>query len=99
MQEPTFKSLKEEEAIFGAGSDTDYKIRKTGHSIPVFVLAPFKIPKEIDPKLAAFLSDEIRLILAKVKGKQVRIADSGGGSRDLDEFMETVKNWKSYNFV
>ncbi|WP_078125346.1 LIC10124 family lipoprotein [Leptospira alexanderi] len=89
LQEPTFKSLKEEEAIFGAGSDTDYKIRKTGHSIPVFVLAPFKIPKEMDPKLAAFLSDEIRLIWAKVKGKQVRIADSG--DRALGEFVETIK--------
>ncbi|MBE8364259.1 LIC10124 family lipoprotein [Leptospira borgpetersenii] len=91
LQEPTFKSLKEEEAIFGTGSDTDYKIRKTGHSTPVFVLAPFKTPREMDSKLAAFLSDEIRLIWAKVKGKQVRVADSGGGFKEFDEFTETIK--------
>lgn len=91
LQEPTFKSLKEEEAILGGSSDSDYKIRKTGHSIPIFVFAPFKIPKEMDPKLAAFLSDEIRLIWAKVKGKQVRIVDRGGGLEGLDAFMETFK--------
>ncbi|EMO26158.1 hypothetical protein LEP1GSC170_5364 [Leptospira interrogans serovar Bataviae str. HAI135] len=75
LQEPTFKSLKEEEAILGGGSDSDYKIRKTGNTIPVFVLAPIQIPEGMDSKLAAFLSDEVRLIWTKVKGKQVRIQE------------------------
>lgn len=75
LQEPTFKSLKEEEAILGGSSDSDYKIRKTGNTIPVFVLSPIQTPEGMDSKLAAFLSDEVRLIWAKVKGKQVRIQE------------------------
>lgn len=59
LQEPTFKSLKEEEAILGGSSDSDYKIRKTGNTIPVFVLSPIQTPEGMDSKLAAFLSDEV----------------------------------------
>ncbi|AYV56070.1 LIC10124 family lipoprotein [Leptospira kmetyi] len=76
LQEPTFKALKEEEIILGSASDADYKIRKTGSSVPVFALAPINLPSGIDPKLGAFLSDEVRLIWAKVKGKQARITDA-----------------------
>ncbi|AVV50516.1 MULTISPECIES: LIC10124 family lipoprotein [Leptospira] len=76
LQEPTFKSLKEEEMIFGGSSDTDYKIRKIGNTIPVFTFAPIRVSDGLDSKLASFLSDEVRLIWAKVKGKQVHILDS-----------------------
>lgn len=75
LQEPTYKALKEEEIILGNSSESDYKIRKAGNSTPLFAFAPINVPKDMDPKLSAFLSDEVRLIWAKVKGKQVRISE------------------------
>ncbi|EMY77253.1 hypothetical protein LEP1GSC060_2883 [Leptospira weilii serovar Ranarum str. ICFT] len=89
LQEPTFKSLKEEEAIFGVGSDTDYKIRKIGNAVPVFVMAPIQVPDQMDSKLGSFLSDEVRLIWAKVKGKQVRITDAAW--RDPSQLSQELK--------
>ncbi|MCG6191745.1 PEGA domain-containing protein [Leptospira sp. FAT2] len=83
LQEPVFKALKEEEAILGGSSDADYKIRKTGNTVPIFALAPINVPKEMDPKLASFLSDEVRLIWAKVKGRQVRITDTSWKNSSL----------------
>ncbi|XDD50357.1 PEGA domain-containing protein [Leptospira sp. WS92.C1] len=76
LQEPVYKALSEEEIVFANGSGSDYKIRKTGNILPIFVFAPIHIPNGMDPKLSSFLTDEIRLIWAKVKGKQIRIADS-----------------------
>ncbi|TGK28113.1 PEGA domain-containing protein [Leptospira gomenensis] len=76
LQEPTYKALSEDEIVQGNNSSSDYKIRKNGNNEPIFVLAPVQIPAGMDPKLSAFLNDEIRLIWAKVKGKQVRIADA-----------------------
>ncbi|WP_243401821.1 LIC10124 family lipoprotein [Leptospira ellisii] len=76
LQEPTYKALSEEEIVQGNNSSSDYKIRKSGNNQPVFVLAPIQTPPAMDPKLSAFLGDEVRLIWAKVKGKQIRIADT-----------------------
>ncbi|MBM9579080.1 PEGA domain-containing protein [Leptospira sp. 201903070] len=75
LQEPVYRALKEEEIILGNSSDTDYKIRKEGNPTPIFAFGPIEVPKDMDSKLSAFLSDEVRLIWAKVKGKQVRFSD------------------------
>ncbi len=68
VQEPYFRPLGESASVFiFRDSETDYRIRKSGHEVPVIAFSPIDYPKSVDKKLASYFNEEIGLLWKDVK--------------------------------
>ncbi|EMK00453.1 MULTISPECIES: PEGA domain-containing protein [unclassified Leptospira] len=55
-------------------SDTDHRVRKTGHEIPILAFSPIEYPKSVDKKLASYFEQEISLIWKDIKFSNAKIS-------------------------
>ncbi|PJZ71112.1 PEGA domain protein [Leptospira perolatii] len=77
FQEPYYKPLAESSSDFiFRESESDYKIRKDGHSLPVLAFSPVHYPKSVDGKLATYFEQELGLVWNLAKFTRVKIQKS-----------------------
>ncbi|WP_244283017.1 LIC10124 family lipoprotein [Leptospira neocaledonica] len=75
IQEPYYKSIGDSESVFiFRESDTDYRVRKAGHEIPILAFSPIEYPKSVDKKLASYFDQEISLIWKDIKFSNAKIS-------------------------
>lgn len=88
VQEPYFRPLGESANVFiFRESDTDYRVRKSGHELPVIAFAPISYPKSVDPKLSSYFGEEFGLLWKEIKYAGVKIPTEAWSSKEalLDE--------------
>ncbi|WP_367898149.1 PEGA domain-containing protein [Leptospira sp. WS58.C1] len=75
IQEPYYKAIGDSESVFiFRESDTDHRVRKTGHEIPILAFSPIEYPKSVDKKLASYFEQEISLIWKDIKFSNAKIS-------------------------
>ncbi|WP_244241037.1 LIC10124 family lipoprotein [Leptospira selangorensis] len=75
IQEPYYKPIGDSESVFiFRESDTDFRVRKAGHEIPILAFSPIEYPKSVDKKLASYFEQEISLIWKDVKYSNAKIS-------------------------
>ncbi|PKA18029.1 PEGA domain protein [Leptospira haakeii] len=55
-------------------SETDFRVRKAGHEVPILAFSPIEYPKSVDKKLASYFEQEISLIWKDVKYSNAKIS-------------------------
>ncbi|TGK11784.1 PEGA domain-containing protein [Leptospira fletcheri] len=74
IQEPYYRALGENPGGFlFRESESDYKIRKSGHEKPVLAFSPVSYPKSVDKKLVAYFEQEIGIPWREVQFSGVKI--------------------------
>lgn len=90
VQEPYFRALGESANVFVfRESETDHRVRKNGHEIPVIAFAPIEYPKSVDPKLASFFGEEFGLLWREIKFSNAKIATDAWKTKQL--LLDEVK--------
>lgn len=75
IQEPYYKPIGDSESVFiFRESDTDFRVRKAGHEVPILAFSPIEYPKSVDKKLASYFEQEISLIWKDVKFSNAKIS-------------------------
>lgn len=75
IQEPYYKPIGDSESVFiFRESDTDFRVRKAGHEVPILAFSPVEYPKSVDKKLASYFEQEISLIWKDVKYSNAKIS-------------------------
>ncbi|TGL62881.1 LIC10124 family lipoprotein [Leptospira sarikeiensis] len=75
IQEPYYKPIGDSANTFiFRESETDHRIRKVGHEIPVLAFSPIDYPKSVDKKLASYFEQEISLLWKDIKYTSAKIS-------------------------
>ncbi|MEI7013290.1 LIC10124 family lipoprotein [Leptospira licerasiae] len=75
IQEPYYKPIGDSESVFiFRESDTDFRVRKAGHEVPILAFSPIEYPKSVDKKLASYFEQEISLIWKDIKFSNAKIS-------------------------
>ncbi|TGK03193.1 PEGA domain-containing protein [Leptospira langatensis] len=83
IQEPYYKPIGESANVFiFRESESDFRVRKSGHEVPVIAFSPIEYPKSVDNKLASYFEQEISLIWKDIKYTNARISKDAWKSKE-----------------